>query len=68
MVQNPTNTNKISGSWLRRIKALNQSTAEKRAGLMRVNAIVVREGEFFVEDEVRVGQALRVGWPLLFSF
>jgi hypothetical protein len=47
---------------------LNQTTEEKRMGLMRINTIVMREGEFYVEDEVHVGQALRVGRPFLFSF
>lgn len=47
---------------------LNQTPVEKRMGLMRINAIVVREDEFFTEDEVYVGQALRIGRPCLFSF
>jgi hypothetical protein len=47
---------------------LNQTTLEKRMGLMRINTIVMREGEFYNEDEVHVAQALRIGRPMLFSF
>ena len=47
---------------------LNQTPGEKRAGLMRLNAIVLREDEFFSSDEVTVGQCLRIGKPLLFSY
>jgi hypothetical protein len=47
---------------------LNQAPEEKRAGLMRLNTIVLREDEFYTDDEVFVGQALRVGRHLLFSF
>jgi len=47
---------------------LNQTTEEKRAGIMRLNTIVLREADFHIEDEVTVGQALRVGRPVLFSF
>jgi hypothetical protein len=47
---------------------LNQTPEEKRAGLMRIGPIVMREDEFFAEEEVYIGQALRLGRPLLFSF
>lgn len=47
---------------------LNQSTEEKKVGLMRINMIVQREGEFFSDAEVTVAQSLRTGRPLLFSF
>ena len=47
---------------------LNQSTEEKRAGLMRLNSLVMREDEFYAEDEVNVAQAIWKGAPLLFSF
>ncbi len=47
---------------------LNQTPDEKRAGLMRINTIVLREEEFHIEDEVTVGQALRLGRPLVCSY
>lgn len=48
--------------------SLNQTPEEKRMGIMRIGPIVVREDEFFIEDEVKVAQSLRTGRPLLFSF
>ncbi len=48
--------------------SLNQTPEEKRMGIMRIGPIVVREDEFFIEDEVKVAQALRIGRPCLFSF
>lgn len=47
---------------------LNQTPNEKRQGIMRINTIVLREGEFNVEDEVQVAQCLQLGKPCLFSF
>jgi hypothetical protein len=47
---------------------LNQTAAEKRAGLMRINTIVMRESEFHVDEEVHVAQSLKTGQPMLFSF
>ena len=47
---------------------LNQTPDEKKVGLMRINMIVQREGEFFSEHTVKVAQDLRIGRPLLFSF
>lgn len=47
---------------------LNQTQDEKKVGLMRMNMIVQREGEFFSEFTVKVAQDLRIGKPLLFSF
>lgn len=47
---------------------LNQTLEEKRKGLMRVNEIVVREGDFDSGRTVTVLQALQVGRPVLKSF
>jgi len=47
---------------------LNQNPDEKKAGIMRINMIVQREGEFFSKETVKVAQDLRIGKPLLFSF
>jgi hypothetical protein len=47
---------------------LNQSEIEKHAGLMRINMIVQREGEFFTDKAVTVAQSLQTGRPFLFSF
>jgi len=47
---------------------LNQTAAEKRAGLMRINTIVMRESEFHIDEEVHVAQSLKTGQPMLFSF
>lgn len=47
---------------------LNQTPAEKRAGLMRIGPVVLREDEFFTDDEATVAQSLRTGRPLVFSF
>lgn len=48
--------------------ALNQTEEEKEAGIMRFGVLVQRAGEFFTKREVYVGQALRLGQPLVFSF
>ena len=49
---------------------LNQDTRgqEKKMGLMRVNELVVREGEFHDANEVYVMQCLQRGKPFLGSF
>ena len=47
---------------------LNQNQDEKVSGLMRINLIVQREGEFYSKETVKVAQDLRIGRPLLFSF
>jgi len=47
---------------------LNQTPDEKKVGIMRINMIVQREGEFFSERTVKIAQDLRIGRPLLFSF
>lgn len=49
---------------------LNQDTIgrEKKLGLMRINEIVVREGEFSADNEVCVLQDLAAGRPFLESF
>ena len=41
---------------------------EKEIGLMRINEIVVREGEFSSKNEVYVMQKLQIGRPFLGSF
>ena len=41
---------------------------EKKLGIMRINEIVVREGEFSSDNEVYVLQDLATGRPFLESF
>ena len=41
---------------------------EKKLGVMRINEIVVREGEFSADNEVYVLQDLTMGRPYLESF
>lgn len=48
--------------------ALNRTEDEKRAGLMRVGALQVRDEEFFIGDEVTILQALGIGQPCIASF
>lgn len=47
---------------------LNQTEDEKRAGLMRLSWIVLREGEFDIARTVTVLQSLRIGRPHLASY
>jgi len=49
---------------------LNQDVSgrEKKLGIMRINKIVVREGEFHTSDEVHVLQKLQIGRPFLGSY
>lgn len=47
---------------------LNQNDREKRLGIMYVNEIVVREGDFSPERGVYVMQALSMGAPFLGSY
>jgi hypothetical protein len=49
---------------------LNQDTQgrEKKIGLMRINAIVQREGEFFADEEVTILQNIKRGRPFLGSY
>ncbi|MFA7538706.1 MAG: hypothetical protein WCY96_07100 [Candidatus Cloacimonadaceae bacterium] len=49
---------------------LNQDPAgrEKKLGIMRINEIVVREGEFSTDNEVLILQDLFIGRPFLGSF
>jgi hypothetical protein len=49
---------------------LNQDTdgQEKRLGILRINEIVAREGDFSPDNEVKVLQALSMGRPFLGSF
>jgi hypothetical protein len=46
---------------------LNQNDVEKRLGIMRINEIVVREGDFDSTNSVRVLQRLQTGRPFLGS-
>ncbi|MBT9138972.1 MAG: hypothetical protein DDT31_01552 [Syntrophomonadaceae bacterium] len=46
---------------------LNQTPEEKEAGTMRLNWLLLRDGEFGGNNEVTVAQALRIGQPMLFS-
>ena len=48
--------------------ALNQTPEEKRAGIMRISQLAVREDEFDVEANVCVLQQLRVGNPCIASY
>jgi len=47
---------------------LNQTEEEKRAGLMRLNWVMLREGDFSVSRTVTVLQSLQMGRPLLASY
>lgn len=47
---------------------LNQTDEEKRIGILRINELVVREGEFYETNQVRVLQRLQMGQPYLGSF
>lgn len=47
---------------------LNQTEEEKRIGIMRINELVIREGEFYETNQVRVLQRLQMGQPYLGSF
>ncbi len=47
---------------------LNQTSDEKRAGIMRLNWLVLREGEFNSQITCTILQSLRMGRPLLDSF
>lgn len=47
---------------------LNQTPQEKRDGLMRVNEIVVREGDFDGSRAATILQQLRIGRPVLGSY
>lgn len=47
---------------------LNKTNLEKQLGIMRVNPILTREGEFFTDKCVKVLQDLPSGQPLLDSF
>jgi len=41
---------------------------EKKLGILRINELVVREGDFSVDNEVRIVQDLRIGRPYLESY
>ena len=47
---------------------LNQTPREKSMGIMRINEIAVREGDFDSEHSVHVLQRLQIGRPYLSSF
>jgi len=47
---------------------LNQSSEEKRIGLLRINEVVVREADYDPEKPVTVLQRLQMGQPILGSY
>jgi hypothetical protein len=49
---------------------LNQDTKfrEKKIGLMRINELVIREGEFITSNEITVVQNLKRGRPFIGSY
>lgn len=47
---------------------LNQTSEEKRKGIMRVSQMIVREDEFDIDKEVHVLQCLNIGRPFLDSY
>lgn len=47
---------------------LNQTPEEKRDGVMRINQVVVREGEYDIEQTVTVLMCLKIGRPYLDSY
>jgi len=60
--------NKLKNAHVTSMIGLNQTQAEKRARLMRLNFVEQREGEFFSDDTVTVAMDLWRGRPFLFSF
>lgn len=47
---------------------LNQKPEEKKIGLMRLNALVVRDDNFIISDQVTILQRLQMGRPFLGSY
>lgn len=47
---------------------LNQNDNEKKIGIMRLNALVVREDDFSITSQIRILQRLQIGRPFLGSF
>lgn len=47
---------------------LNQTDQEKKIGIMRINEIVVREGDFDSSNQIKILQRLQIGRPVLGSF
>jgi len=47
---------------------LNQSNEEKKIGIMKINELVVREGDFDTTNQVKILQRLQIGKPYLGSF
>jgi len=41
---------------------------EKQIGIMRVNELVVREGEFDTKREITVLQSLKTGQPMITNY
>ena len=60
--------NKLKNAHVTAMIGLNQSTEEKQSGLMRLNTLVQREGEFFSNKVTHIAMDLWRGRPLLFSF
>jgi len=47
---------------------LNQTEEEKQIGIMRLNELVVREGDFSTSNQIKVLQRLQIGRPVLGSY
>lgn len=47
---------------------LNQDEDEKKIGIMRINALVIREDEFSITNQVTILQRLQIGRPFLGSY
>lgn len=47
---------------------LNQTTEEKRLGILRLNELVVREDDFFPDRQIKILQCLQRGKPFIGSY
>jgi hypothetical protein len=47
---------------------LNQTEEEKKIGILRINELVIREGEFYESNQIKVLQRLQMGRPYLGAF
>ena len=47
---------------------LNQNPEEKKIGIMRLNAIVIRDDDFSITDQITILQRLQIGKPFLGSY
>lgn len=60
--------NKIKYAKVTAMYGLNQTPDEKRIGIMRINELVVREGDFDSKRPVTILQRLQIGRPFLGSW